>query len=85
MIINEYLMILLILMILRVVNSLHRDYIWYMEMNGEEMVILPCDVWTVYAVQGCVNMNKYCVKCHPVVSLCYIGKPHGGIFDMSFS
>ena len=40
-------MILLILMILKVVNSLHRDY---MEMKGDEMVILPCDVWTVYAV-----------------------------------
>ena len=40
-IINEYLMILLILMILIIVNSLHRDY---MEMNGDEMVILPCDM-----------------------------------------
>ena len=39
--ITEYLMILLILMILIVVNSLHRDY---MEMNGVEMVILPCTV-----------------------------------------
>ena len=38
---NEYLMILLILMILIIVNSLHRDY---MEMNGDKMVILPCDV-----------------------------------------
>ena len=34
-------MILLILMILIVVNSLHRDY---MEMKGNVMVILPCDV-----------------------------------------
>ena len=41
MIINDYLMILLILMILIVVNSLHRDY---MEMKGNEMVILPCVV-----------------------------------------
>ena len=39
MIIPEYLMILLILMILIFVNSLHRDY---MEMNGDEMVCLPC-------------------------------------------
>ena len=41
MIINDYLMILLILMILIIVNSLHGDY---MEMNGDEMVIIPCDV-----------------------------------------
>ena len=41
MIITEYFMILLILMILIFVNSLHRDY---MEMNGVEMVILPCTV-----------------------------------------
>ena len=40
-IINDYLMILLILMMLIVVNSLHRDYI---EMKGDEMVILPCVV-----------------------------------------
>ena len=40
-------MILLILMILIVVNSLHRDY---MEMNGDEMVILPCDCDVMYAV-----------------------------------
>ena len=40
-IITEYLMILLLLMIFIVVNSLHRDY---MEMNGAEMVILPCTV-----------------------------------------
>ena len=43
-IINDYLMILmiiLILMILIFVNSLHRDY---MEMKGDEMVILPCDM-----------------------------------------
>ena len=39
--ITEYFMILLILMILIVVNSLHRDY---MVMNGVEMVILPCAV-----------------------------------------
>ena len=30
-------------------------------------------------------MNKCCVKCHPVVPLSYIGKPHGGIFDMPIS
>ena len=41
MIINDYLMILLILMILIVVISFPRDY---MEMKGDEMVILPCDV-----------------------------------------
>ena len=41
MIITEYLMILLILMKLIVVNSFCRDY---MEMNGVEMVILPCAV-----------------------------------------
>ena len=41
MIITEYLMLLLILMKLIAVNSLHRDY---MEMNGVEMVILPCAV-----------------------------------------
>ena len=41
MIITEYVMILLILMILIFVNSLHRDY---MDMNGVEMVILPCTV-----------------------------------------
>ena len=46
-IINDYLMILLILMIFIVANSLHRDY---MEMKGDEMVILPFVVWTVYAV-----------------------------------
>ena len=40
-------MILLILTILIVVTSLHRDY---MEMKGNEMVILPRVVWTVYAV-----------------------------------
>ena len=39
MIITEYLMILLMLMKHIVVNSLHRDY---MEMNGVQMVILPC-------------------------------------------
>ena len=41
MIITEYLMILLILMKLIVVNSLHREYL---EMNGVQMVILPCAV-----------------------------------------
>ena len=41
MIITEYLMILLILMKLIVVNSLHREY---QEMNGVQMVILPCAV-----------------------------------------
>ena len=41
MIITEYLMILLILMILIVVNSLHREYL---EMNGVHMVVLPCAV-----------------------------------------
>ena len=41
MIITDYIMILLILMILIDVNSLQRDY---MEMNGVEMVILPCTV-----------------------------------------
>ena len=41
MIITESIMILLILLKLIVVNSLHRDY---MEMNGVEMVILPCAV-----------------------------------------
>ena len=39
MIIIEYSMILLILMKLIDVNSLHRDFICYMEMNREEMVI----------------------------------------------
>ena len=34
-------MILLILMIFMIVNSLHRDY---MEMKGDVMVILPCDM-----------------------------------------
>ena len=34
-------MIVLILMILMVVNSLHRDY---MEMEGDVMVILSCDM-----------------------------------------
>ena len=34
-------------MILIVVNSLHRDY---MEMKGDIMVILPCNVQTLYAV-----------------------------------
>ena len=38
---TEYVMILLKLMILIVVYSLHRDY---MEMNGHEMVTLPCTV-----------------------------------------
>ena len=28
---------------------------------------------------------KCCVKCHPVVPLCYIGRPHGSIFDMPIS
>ena len=41
MIIIEYVMILLKLVMLIVVNSLHR---YYMEMNGVELVILPCAV-----------------------------------------
>ena len=45
-------------MIFIVVNSFHRDY---MEMKRDVMVILPCDVWTVYDVYGCVNVNKCCV------------------------
>ena len=48
MMITEYLMILLKLMILIVVNSLHRDnielYREYMEMDGDELVILSCTV-----------------------------------------
>ena len=36
---TEYLMILLKLMILIIVSSLHRDYI---ELYGDELVILPC-------------------------------------------
>ena len=40
-IINDYLIILLILMTLKDINSLHRDN---MEMKGVVMVILPCDV-----------------------------------------
>ena len=41
MIITEYLMILLILMKLIIVTSLHREYL---EINGVQMVILPCTV-----------------------------------------
>ena len=38
---NDIIYILYILMIHMVVNSLHRDY---MEMKGNVIVILPCDV-----------------------------------------
>ena len=31
-------------MILIAVNSLHRDNLCYMEMKGDVMLILPCDV-----------------------------------------
>ena len=44
-------MILLILMILIVVNSLHRDY---MEMYGDEMVILPCDMQYLVLCELCM-------------------------------
>ena len=40
-IIIHYSMILLILMIFMFVNSLHRDYV---EMKGDVMVVLPCDM-----------------------------------------
>ena len=72
-------MILLILMILIVVNSLHRDY---MEMKWLSYHVL-CELCMLF--KDVFNVNKCCVKCPPVVPLCYIDKPHGGIFDMPVS
>ena len=57
MIIIEYFMILLILMKLIVLNSLHRDC--YMLYGDEWLSTMHCDV--IYAVYGCVNVNKCCV------------------------